>query len=136
MAKSARQWMRVRKLTPLEKAAAGAACDHFIAEKLVPRFLPRITPTEFNYVVGLHGRWHGSKYRFIQRYRSGFPDNLGDEFDAPFTRLDHDEHSPDGVRFHVMWHRHTGQWFQLYSSLTLEQALSTIETDGKLQPHC
>ena len=28
------------------------------------------------------------RYRFIQRYRSGFPDNLGEEFDAPFARLD------------------------------------------------
>ncbi len=136
MTKSARKWMWVRKLAPHEKAAAGAACDRFIAEKLVPRFLPRIVPTEFNYPVGIHGRWHGGKYRFIQRLCSGFPDNLGEEFDAPFARLDHDEHSHGEVRFHVMWHRHTGQWFQMFSSLTLEEALATIEENTMLHPLC
>ena len=55
---------------------------------LKPRFLPVIRPTEFNYPVDICGKWHGTRYRFIQRYRSGFPENLGQEFDAPFTRLD------------------------------------------------
>jgi len=32
--------------------------------------------------VDILGKWHGTKYRFIQRYRSGFPENLGQEFDA------------------------------------------------------
>src|SRR3954469_18873540 len=34
------------------------------------------------------GKVARTKYRFIQRYRSGFPENLGEEFDAPFARLD------------------------------------------------
>src|SRR5665213_1626644 len=43
---------------------------------------------QFNYPVDILGKWHGTKYRFIQRYRSGFPENLDEEFDAPFARLD------------------------------------------------
>jgi hypothetical protein len=31
----------------------------------------------------------GRNYSLFTRYRSGFPDNLGEEFDAPFTRPDH-----------------------------------------------
>ena len=73
-----------------ERARVTAACERFIDEFLKPRFLPSIRPTEFNYPVDILGKWHGAKYRFIQRYRSGFPENLGEEFDAPFRspRLD------------------------------------------------
>ena len=55
---------------------------------LKPRFLPTINPTQFNYPIDIRGKWHGNRYRFVQRYRSGQPETLGEEFDAPFTRLD------------------------------------------------
>jgi hypothetical protein len=71
-----------------EKSAVTSACQNLIDDFLKPRFLPTIRPTQFNYPVDILGKWHGTKYRFIQRYRSGFPENLGEEFDAPFARLD------------------------------------------------
>jgi hypothetical protein len=66
-----------------EKARITAACERFIEQILKPRFLPAIVPTPFNYPVDIQGKWQGPRYRFIQRYRSGFPENLGEEFDAP-----------------------------------------------------
>lgn len=66
-----------------EKARVTSAC-----QRLIDDFLLVIQPTQFNYPVDILGKWHGTKYRFVQRYRSGFPDNLGEEFDAPFARLD------------------------------------------------
>jgi hypothetical protein len=113
-----------------EKARVTAACEHLIAEFMKPRFLPEIQPTQFNYPVDIFGKWRGAQYRFIQRYRSGFPDNLGEEFDAPFARLDWISRD----RFDLQWHRHTGQWWRLYSELTLDEAVQTIKADGHLQP--
>ena len=127
-----RVWVRV--LGPDEKAAISARCDRFIAETLKPRFLPRIRPTEFNYPVDLFGKWRGGKYSFVTRYRSGFRDNAGEEFDSAFTRLDHVEERLAEARFDVMWHRHTGEWFRLHASVTLEEALRLIETEELLQP--
>ena len=66
-------------LSQTEKAAITAACQRLIDEVLKPQFLPVIRPTEFNYPVDICGKWHGTRYRFIQRYRSGFPENLGEE---------------------------------------------------------
>ena len=126
--------VRVRALRPDEKAAIAAVCDRFIAETLKPRFLPQIRPTEFNYAVDIFGKWRGSKYSFVTRYRSGFRDNAGEEFDSAFTRLDHVEERLSETRFDVMWHRHTGQWFRLHASVTLEEALRLIETEELLQP--
>ncbi|MEI9981912.1 MAG: hypothetical protein WDN69_01035 [Aliidongia sp.] len=89
MAKREWHWVRVKRLDATEKAAIAAACDRLIAETLKPRFLPEIRPTQFNYPIDIFGKWRGSKYSFITRYRSGFSDNAGEEFDSAFTRLDH-----------------------------------------------
>jgi hypothetical protein len=118
-----------------EKAAIAARCERFIAEVLKPRFLPEVRPTAFNYPIDIVGKWRGSKYSFVTRYRSGFPENRGEEFDAPFTRLDHAYEHPAQIRFDVMWRRHTGQWWRLYPAVKLEEALHLIETDLNLQPH-
>ena len=64
--------MRSSGFAAAEKSAVTAACQHLIDDFLKPRFLPAIRPTQFNYPVDILGKWHGTKYRFIQRYRSGF----------------------------------------------------------------
>lgn len=132
MAKQARRWVKV--LAPQEKAAVAAACERFIAETLKPRFLPEIRPTSFNYPVDVFGKWRGSKYSFITRYRSGFPENAGEEFDSAFTRLDHVAEVLTEIRFDLMWRRHTGQWWRLHASVTLEDALRLIDAEPWLQP--
>jgi hypothetical protein len=122
--------MAARGPSESEKARITAACQRFIDEILKPRFLPAVQPTAFNYPVDIQGKWQGPRYRFIQRYSSGFPENLGEEFDAPFVRLDWISHD----RFDIQGHRHTGAWYRLHRGQTLAQALNTIETDGILHP--
>lgn len=129
-----KRWVRVKALAEEEKAAVGAACDRFIAGTLKPRFLPEVRVTQFNYPVDILGKWRGSMYSFILRYRSGFADNSGEEFDVAFTRLDYLEECLRETRFDVMWHRHTGQWWRLHSAVTLEDALRLIESSPALQP--
>lgn len=134
MPKPGGRWVRVRTLTASEKTEVALACQQFIERVLKPRFLPEVRPTDFNYPVDISGKWRGSMYSFVTRYRSGFPDNLGEEFDAAFARLDHvDEHIAE-LRFDVMWHRHTGQWFRRHDSVSLQEALRLLETDGLLHP--
>lgn len=132
MAGSERRW--VKALTAQERAAVGAACERFIVETLKPRFLPEVRRTSFNYPIDIFGKWRGSRYSFITRYRSGFPENEGDEFDSAFTRLDHLEGCLAETRFDVLWRRHTGQWWRQHSSVTLEEALRLIEAEELLQP--
>jgi hypothetical protein len=122
--------MRAPTLSATEKATITVACQEFIDTVLKPRFLPVITPTQFNFPVDVQGKWHGRKYRFLQRYRSGFAENPGEEFDAPFTRIDWISRD----RFDVQWHRHTGQWFRVHQGLSLRAALHAIETTEFLHP--
>ena len=117
-------------ISAVAKGHITAACERLIDEVLKPRFLPSIRPTQFNYPVDILGKWRGAQYRFIQRYRSGFPENLGEEFDAPFARLD-----PIGLdRFDIQWRRHTREWFRLYHGLTLVKAIEVLTSDGLLHP--
>ncbi len=132
MAKQQYGW--VKALSCEEKAAIAAACERLIADFLKPKLLPEIRPSQFNYPVDIFGKWHGSKYSFITRYRSGFSDNRGEEFNAPFTRLDHVEELTGEMRFNVMWHRHTGQWWRVHQAVTLAEALHLIETQPLLHP--
>jgi hypothetical protein len=134
MAKREYRWVRIKALTAEEKATIAAACERLIVEFLKPQFLPAVHPTEFNYPVDIFGKWRGSKYSFITRYRSGFPENAGEEFDSAFTRFDHLEECVTETRFDVMWHRHTGQWWPVHRSVTLEEALRLIEAERHLQP--
>ena len=118
------------RISEEEKAAAILACQQHVDGFLRPRFLPDIRSTEFNYPVDILGRWRGSTYTFFQRYRSGYPHNLGEEFDAPFAR-------PDWTgpgRFDLMWHRHTGKWHRLHQGLSLLRAIATLKADGLLHP--
>src|ERR1700738_4886495 len=68
-----REHMRSSGFSAVEKSAVPAACQHLIDDFLKPRFLPTILPTQFNYLVDILGKWHGTRYRFIPRYRYGFP---------------------------------------------------------------
>ena len=128
MAGEQKSWARA--LSKADKARISARCEEFIAGVLMPRFLPEIWPTPFNHPIALMGRWRGERFSFIQRYRSGFPENTGEEFDVGFARLDH----VGGERFDLMWHRHTGQWLCLHPRLTLAEALEAIETEELVQP--
>jgi hypothetical protein len=67
---------------------------------------------------------------FMQRYRSGWEHNRGEEFDAPFARID--RMGPD--RFDIYWMRHAGKWWRLHAGVTLADALRILETDGVLHP--
>jgi hypothetical protein len=131
-----KQWIRnPRTARPtavddLEKRTIVVACETFIREVLKPRFLPEITPTEWNYVIDIHGAWMAGRYRFMQRYRSGMEHNRGEEFDAPFARIDRMERD----RFDIYWMRHTGKWWPLHAGVTLAEALRILETDEVLHP--
>jgi hypothetical protein len=103
------RWVRVIPLTAEEKVEIATACEALLENGLTPRFIPEIRPTEDNFPITLRGRWRGPNYTVYTRYRSGFPETAGEEFDAPFGRLDLDETSQPRC-FDVMWYCHTGRW--------------------------
>ncbi|PBC10730.1 hypothetical protein [Mesorhizobium sp. WSM3859] len=129
-----KQWVhraaRPAAVDQREKQAIVTACEKFIQDVLKPRYLSEIRPTKWNYTVDIRGAWAGGRYRFIQRFRSGWEQNRGEEFDAPFARLDR----IGSDRFDIYWMRHTGKWWPLHADVTLVEALHILEADELLHP--
>ena len=118
------------KPSPATKSEITAACERLITEVLLPRYLPAVTPTEFNYPVAIYGKWHGNRYRFITRYRSDRPDSTEPEFEHAFARLDFVARD----RFDLLFHRHTGEWLPLHQAVTLADAMRLISEGGYFEP--
>ena len=119
------------KPSEVEKRMITAACERFVEGILKPRFLSEIQPTEFNYCVDICGKWHGNKYRFIQRYRNDRPDRyIVPEFTSPFARLEYIGHD----RFDLAYFRHTEQWWPVDRGVSLAEALELLEAKGIYHP--
>ncbi len=122
---------RARRTPPeSEKRTISNSCQAFIKRVLKPRFLPEVRPTRFNYPIDIFGKWHGGKFRFIQRFRSDREDALEPEFDSPFARLEYVSRD----RFDLSYFRHTGRWWTVYRGVSLAEALSLLETEGIFHP--
>ena len=117
------------KLSPTQKATIIAACEKLIQDVLIPRYLPEIRPTEYNYPISIYGKLNGLYYRFITRFKSDHPDSTAPEFDAPFARLE-----CVGNHFDLSYHRYTGEWIRVYEKLTLEDALARIAEGEYFHP--
>ncbi len=131
-----RQWVRMggqagNKPSDAEKREITAACERFIEERVKPRFLPEVRPSEFNYCVDIFGKWHGASYRFLQRFRNDRPDRYSErEFVAPYARLAYVGRDC----FDLSYFRHTGQWWPVDHGASLEEALHLLETNGIYHP--
>ena len=135
------QWVWAPSRKPTRSAPIGApekreivaACEGFIATVLKPRFLPEIQPSDrWNYPIDICGDWRAGRYRFIQRYRVGGGPNAGQEFDAPFARIDRLARNA----FALNWMRHNGQWIPFEAdAMPLAEALKLIETVEIFNPH-
>lgn len=120
------------KPSPNEKAKITAACENLINTFFIPRFLPEIRPTQYNYPVAIFGKWHRNAYRFITKYRSDHPDTTEPEFDAPFTRLEF----VNIDCFDLSYMRHTGEWVHMFQRLSLTEAFDTIKEMEHFHPSC
>lgn len=131
------QWVRTggrsgSKPPEAEKRAITAACERFVENVLRPRFLPEIRPTEFNYCVDIFGKWHGNRYRFMQRFRNDRPDRyMEQEFSSPFARLEYVGRD----RFDLAYFRHTEKWWPVDFGVTLDEALELLEKNEIYHPH-
>jgi hypothetical protein len=84
----------------------------------------------FNYVVDVYTTWWRSYFYFCSRYRCPGPNAINEYFEARFTRM---KYVGDRL-FNLAYMRHTGQWWEVYEGLTLEECLETIEREQIFWP--
>jgi len=91
---------------------------------------PQPKDTCLNYIVDISAKWRGRFFYFVSKYACPGPNAISPFFEAPFARLEYQRNE----RFSLAYMRHTGQWWQVYADLTVDEALKTIREEALFQP--
>ena len=98
---------------------------------LKPRHVKEPEPDpQFNYIEDIATKWFGHFFYFFSIYRSAGPYALGGTFESKFARLEYTGYA----RFNLAVPRHTGQWIEIFSDLTLDECLAAVRDDPWFQP--
>lgn len=84
----------------------------------------------WNYVVEMYTKWWRNYFYFCSKYHCPSPRAISEYFEDPFTRMEY----IGGREFNLSYKRHTGQWWEVYQELTLEECLETIENQQIFWP--
>ncbi|MFC1820890.1 hypothetical protein ACFLZG_07405 [Thermodesulfobacteriota bacterium] len=102
-----------------------------IENVLKPKYIkPPPKDNDFNYLVDIFSKWHGLYFYFCSKYNCPRPRALSPSFEDKFARLEYV--GPD--KFNLAYKRHTGQWVEIFSGLSLEECFSEIEEGVHFAP--
>ncbi len=100
--------------------------NELIQMVLKPRYIqPPPENPQFNYIVDIYGKWYQRAFYFCAEYCVPGPNAIVPNFEAKFARM---QYAGKG-RFHLSFMRHTGQWIELYTDLTVDECLAAIRDD-------
>jgi len=113
------------------KAELSSKAQELIEEHLKPAHVkPPRKNSEFNYVTELFTRWHQSYFYFCATYACPHPEALSPTFEARFARMGYE----GAGRFNLSYMRHTGQWWEIYSGLSIDECLTAIRDEPHFIP--
>jgi hypothetical protein len=113
------------------KATVQRKAEALIAGHLKPEHVkPPLEEPRWNYLTGIHAKWHRSFFYLVGDYASPGPNAISPTFESPFARLEYTQ----AGKFNLAYLRHTGQWCQVFEGLTLDDALETIRDNSLFHP--
>ncbi len=90
---------------------------------------PPIDP-QFNYLIDLWTKWYRGYFYFCGTYASPYPNVIAPTFEVRYARMEY-----VGDRsFNLAYMRHTGQWWEIFTNLPLDEAIHTIESTPHFHP--
>ncbi|MDD5698934.1 MAG: hypothetical protein PHH77_10000 [Victivallaceae bacterium] len=84
----------------------------------------------FNYIVDIYSKWHQNYFYFIAKYSCPGPNAVSPFFESKFARMRY----IGNERFNLSYMRHTEQWFEIYSNLSVDECLKAITEDPHFLP--
>jgi hypothetical protein len=113
------------------KAEVQHKAKQLIEETLKSRHVkPPPADNQFNYIADIYTKWYRHYFYFCAKYCSPGPYAIAPYFEAKFARLEY----MGGNNFNLAYMRHTGEWFEVYPDLSLDQCLSAIRDDALFHP--
>ena len=132
MAKQGKSWIfgtSRRNLSGTVKDEVDTKATDLIENVLKPKHIQ--TPPEgsqLNSMVDIKTKWLGSKCYFISVYRT--PGPHAKSFETKFARMEY----VGNAKFNLSFMRHTGQWIELYTDISVDECLKAIQDDPWFQP--
>ena len=131
--KKQRVWIQAKPSSVPEslRDKVSEAATELVEKHIKPQHIkPPPKYAQFNYIEDIFTKWKGRYFYFMTRYACVGPNRISPNFEIGFARLEFvgDE------RFNLAYFRHTGKWWQVFSNLSLEDALKTIKTEPYFQP--
>jgi hypothetical protein len=113
------------------KAHVQEKADHLIQSILKPKHIkPPPKDTRFNYIVDIYSKWYQSYFYFCAIYRCPAPNRISEFFESRFARLEY----VGNETFGLSYMRHTGQWIELFTNLSLDECLESIRNEPHYLP--
>lgn len=132
-----KRWMYVPpkpakpKLPDDLKAEVQRKADEFLESYLKPTFIrPPPKDHQWNYIVDIFTKWHQRYFYFCSKYRCPSPNRISEFFESRFARLEY----AGNRKFNLAYMRHTGQWWEIFQGLTLEECIEEIRGQELLHP--
>ncbi len=113
------------------KSTIQQRADELVEAVIKPAHLkPPPTDNDFNYLADIFTKWHRNYFYFCSTYNCPGPQAIRPSFESKFARLEY----AGSDNFNLAYFRHTGQWFELYQELTIDEALKCIAEDPYFIP--
>jgi len=134
MAKQGKSWVfgtPRRTLPGTVKDEVDTKATDLIETVLKPKHIqPPPKGYQLIYIVGIETKWLGSKCYFISVYRSPRPHAKSSTFETKFARMEY----VGNAKFNLSFMRHTGQWAEVYTGISVDECLKVIQDDPWFQP--
>jgi hypothetical protein len=119
---------KIPKAKPSEliKIAVENKANELVSTALKPGYIqPPPENPKYNYITDIYTKWHGSYFYFYATYCCPFPNAILPTFDTGFARMEYIGKN----QFSLSYMRHTGQWYEIYSELSLDECLVKIRDE-------
>lgn len=113
------------------KAELERKANQIVETVLKPKYVvPPPEDARWNYIADIYTRWHGSYFYFCARYNRPDPNAPEPHFESRFARMEYVGQN----QFNLSFMRYTGQWVEIYQSLSVDECLESIQNDPFFQP--
>ena len=85
---------------------------------------------QFNYLTDIWTKWYRGYLYFCTTYACPGPSALSPSFEARFARMEYTGYG----KFNLAYMRHTGQWAEIFTGLTVDECLDTIKNEPYFHP--
>jgi len=133
MAKKQKRWTyspSKPKVLETVKASVKSKADELVDNVLKPRSIKPPPDDMSNYVVDIYTKWHRNYFYFCAKYACPGLNAISPYFETKFARLEYVAED----RYHLSYMRYTGQWWELYQDLSLDEGLNAIRDEPFFMP--